>query len=90
MNPNPFSGLFHSRKFWLLILDTFVSILSLVLTRFLAPDELDFVLKIIAILQPVFITVILGITAEDNAKVKAQASVEESKVYGELSKNCDG
>jgi hypothetical protein len=45
-----------------------VSVVTLVLTKFLSPADVEFVLKIIASLQPVIALVIAGIAAEDVAK----------------------
>lgn len=81
MNPNPFSGLIHSRKFWLLILDVIVSTLTLVLTAFLLPEQADFPLKLIAIYQPAFLIIITMITVEDVQNSKAATSVAETKAY---------
>ncbi len=64
-------NLFHSRKFWLLVLDTVISLVTLVGGWILSPEQLDRVLAVIAILQPVFIAVIIGITREDVAKLGA-------------------
>ena len=66
MNPNPFSALLHSRKFWLLILDTLVSTATMILTIALVPEQLEFALKLIAIYQPVFITIITAVAWNDN------------------------
>lgn len=70
MNPNPFKKLLHSRKFWLVMLDTIISVLGLVVTQFF-PESKDFVLALIVSIQPAFITLIMGITAEDVALTKA-------------------
>lgn len=74
MSPNPFGSLLHSRKFWLLIVDVVVSTLTLVLSRFLNPTDLDFALKLIAIYQPVFVTIITMVAVEDTALTKAGIS----------------
>jgi hypothetical protein len=81
MTPNPFSGLLHSRKFLLLMLDILVSTLTLVLTTFLAPQQTDFPLKLIAIYQPAFVTIITMIAVEDVQNSKAAVSVAETKAY---------
>lgn len=81
MNPNPFTGLLHSRKFWLLILDVVVSTLTLVLTTFLVPEQADFPLKLIAIYQPAFVTIITMIAVEDVQNSKATVSAAETKAY---------
>jgi hypothetical protein len=67
---SPIALLFQSRKFLILLVDAVVSIVSLLLARFLSPDDVKFVLAIIAILQPVIYAVIAGIAKED-AAVKA-------------------
>src|SRR4030042_2088596 len=69
MKPNPFSGLLHSRKFWLLFLNVVISIVSLFITNHLDPDLVVELLAVIGILQPLWIMVIKGITDEDVAKL---------------------
>ena len=85
MNPNPFAGLLHSRKFWTLILDTVVSSVILFGGWYLSPQYLDRVVAVIGIYQPVFIALILAITAEDNAERKLQSAVYEADKYAEES-----
>ena len=76
--------LFKSRKFLLLLLDAVVSTLTLVLTKFLSPADLDFALKLIAIYQPAFIFLIGSIAYENGKIVPAQYSLEESKEYNAI------
>ena len=71
MTPNPFSGLVHSRKFWLLILDTIIAVTLYFAGKYAAPTMFEDARFLIAILQPVFITVILSITLEDRALIAA-------------------
>jgi len=71
MKPNPFSGLLHSRKFWLMIVDVFVS-LSLYFVGKYLPGAFEDVKFAILALQPVVITVIIAIAVEDAAIKKAQ------------------
>jgi len=61
-----FQLLFASRKFWLLVLDAVVSLVLFVVGRFL-PDFQDIAKELIAILQPLFVAVIVGIFVEDAA-----------------------
>ena len=70
MTPNPFSGLLHSRKFWLLILDTIISGVSYTVTRYAAPQATSDVLFFVGLMQPVFVALIAAITSEDNAERK--------------------
>jgi uncharacterized membrane protein HdeD (DUF308 family) len=65
MNPNPFAALLHSRKFWLLILDTVISLSLYFVTKY-EPQALDDVKFVILALQPVFVTIILAIAWNDN------------------------
>ena len=79
MTPNPFVGLLHSRKFWLLVLDTVISAVSTVGAWYLAPEMLNQVIAILAILQPLYIFVITSITKEDVAKTEADAQVKTAQ-----------
>jgi len=64
MNPNPFLLLLHSRKFLLLLLDTVISLVLLFVGVY-APTSVDFIKAIVALLQPVFVALILAIAIED-------------------------
>ena len=68
MSPNPFTLLLHSRKFWLLILDTVISLLLYFVGKYGAPNILEDIKTLIVILQPVFIVIISAIAYEDAAK----------------------
>ncbi len=70
MKPNPFSGLVHSRKFWLLILDTLISLILYFVGRYV-PDAIEDVKFAVLALQPVFVTIIIAIAVEDAALNKA-------------------
>lgn len=60
-------NLLRSRKFWLAVLDAFVSTLSLVLAWYFSPDKVQQVMALVGLWQPVIIAVIIGITVEDAA-----------------------
>ena len=64
MNPNPFSSLLHSRKFWLLILDTVVSLILFFISKYV-PGAAEDVKLVIGLLQPVFVSIIIAIAVED-------------------------
>jgi len=63
---DPLKALFKSRKFWLLVMDGIVSFVLLVIANF-APNFEEMALQLIAILQPIFVAVIVGIFVEDAA-----------------------
>jgi uncharacterized membrane protein HdeD (DUF308 family) len=66
MNPNPFKSLLHSRKFWLLILDTVISLVLYFVSKYAAVAAEDVKFAVLA-LQPVFVAVILAVAWEDSA-----------------------
>ena len=59
-------ALLQSRKFWLLILDTIISLAVYFVGKYAGVNG-EYLLFIIATLQPVFIALIIGITVEDAA-----------------------
>ena len=61
------SGLLKSRKFMLMKVDVVLSNITYFITLFLAPDKAEMALWLIGSWQPVIISVIVGITAEDAA-----------------------
>ncbi len=72
-NVNPFQSLLLSRKFWLLILDTVVSLVLFFGTKYLTPSAMDDVKVLILAFQPVFIAIIAAIAHEDAANATANA-----------------
>ena len=62
-------ALIYSRKFWLLIIDTVVSIATYFITKYLGADGKDW-LFLIGALQPIFVFVVCAIAYEDG-KAKA-------------------
>lgn len=80
MNPNPFSGLLHSRKFWLGMLDLILGVATYFLSKY-APDVAEDVKFVFAAVQPVLLTIIAAIAYEDVAMTKAAATVEGSKAF---------
>lgn len=69
-NQNPFAMLFRSRKFLLTLADAVVSVLMLLATRYLSPNDLDFTKQIILILQPVVVVLIGSIAWEDGKRLE--------------------
>lgn len=74
MSGNPFKDLVGSRAFWLLILDTVVSLVTLTLSSFY-PATVEVARSYIMILQPVFIFVITKMTVENVANIQADAKI---------------
>jgi len=68
---NAFQLLVRSRKFWLMILDTVVSIGSYFAAHYLSPEAVEMVQFLILSLQPVFLMLIGAIAYEDAALSKA-------------------
>ncbi len=62
------SGLLKSRKFWLMIFDVAISTATYFISQIVSdPQVAENILWLIAAWQPVIISVIIGITAEDTA-----------------------
>jgi len=76
---NPIRGLFNSRKFYVLLMDTIVSLIIYFVGKYAVPSVADDVLFFIGALQPVFLALIGGIAYEDG-KAKA-AGVHPSQYY---------
>ena len=70
MSPNPFSSLAHSRKFWLLILDTVISLSVYFVSKYV-PGAAEDVKLVIGLLQPVFVSIIVAIAVEEAALNKS-------------------
>lgn len=78
---NPVSGLFRSRKFLTLILDTIISTVILVGGWYLAPQAMEKTVAVIAIYQPVFIALIAAIASEDNAERRLQGVITSAQEW---------
>ena len=56
-----------SRKFRLMLYDMAIALILLIGGRVLTPDDMDMVIALIGIIQPVFLAIILGTAWEDAA-----------------------
>jgi hypothetical protein len=63
-------GLWESRRFWLLVLDTVISISLYFVGRYAVAQAEDLKFLMLA-LQPIFIAVILGYTSDNAAEIRA-------------------
>jgi hypothetical protein len=77
--PNPFAGLARSRKFWLLVLDTIIALVTYFVGKYARAETTD-LLVLIGALQPIFVTIITLITVEDTAKTNADAKVQAASI----------
>lgn len=68
---SPIKGLLRSRKFLLLLVDTFISLTLYLGAQYLKPETLDDIKFVIASLQPVFVALITAIAVEDAAAKRA-------------------
>lgn len=65
------SSLLHSRKFWLAMLDTVVTIAVMWVGYLAAPEQAELIIATIIAIQAPFVVLINGIKAEDVAKIQA-------------------
>lgn len=66
--------IWRSRKFWLMIADTGVSLITYFVGKYLSPDAAKDILFLIGALQPVWLMVIGFIGLQNVAGIKASAS----------------
>lgn len=81
MNPNPFSALLHSRKFWLLALDTVLAITVYFVNKYGSPSFAEDSKMLFGLLQPMFVAVIVGIFVEDNAERRLQGEIANVEAW---------
>ena len=62
----------HSRKFWLMIADLVFSVAIYFIAKYVNPLLAEDILWLIAMIQPVIISVIAGIALEDAAEKSQQ------------------
>jgi hypothetical protein len=65
MNPNPFSALLHSRKFWLTVFDAVLALATFFVAKYV-PQAAEDVKFVFLTIQPVFVSIILAIAWEDS------------------------
>jgi hypothetical protein len=71
--------LLKSRRFWTLILDTVISLVSLVVSLQFSPDVQKLVQTVIIALQPVFVALIAAFTVEDVAQARIAEALAWAK-----------
>lgn len=72
--PNVMWMLTHSRKALIVTVDTLSALIGLIATRYLSPQDVDFVLKVVLLLQAPILMWIYTITVEDKARLDAGLS----------------
>ena len=72
MQQNPFSYLLSSRRFWLLLLDTIISIAMYFIGAYGSPQMANDAKFLIGALQPVFLFLITALTIENVQTTQAQ------------------
>lgn len=78
--PNPWYTLFHSRKFWLVILDLVVSTILYFVPKY-APGAVEDTRFLVAAIQPVFLLIIYSITQQNVAGINATETSALWKMY---------
>jgi uncharacterized YccA/Bax inhibitor family protein len=65
-----------NEEFWVLVLDTVVSLVTYFATALLAPEQADMVIYVILALQPIFLALIAAFASKKVAAIKAGAFSE--------------
>ncbi len=63
--------IFKSRKFWLMVSDIAISLITYFVGKYVTPEAGKDILTVIGLLQPVIVSLILGIAVEDAAMKRA-------------------
>lgn len=74
-------SIWSSRKFWLAIIDAFVSTLAIMLAFWLSPDKVTQIMVLVGIWQPVIIAVIVSYTVQNVAAIQAKSDVAQAAQY---------
>jgi hypothetical protein len=81
MTQNPFRDLLLSRRFWLLMLDTVITLVIYFIAKYSPAAEAD-VRTVIFALQPVFLLLIGALTYDDSQAAKLAAGKEKQLGQG--------
>ena len=71
------NSLLHSRKFWLAVVDTVVTLGTLWAGALLAPERVDLAIATIIAIQAPFVVLINGIAKEDAAQLAAGTHITQ-------------
>jgi len=77
-----YSSVFQRKEFWLALADCVFSILGIVLTAFLSPENFEIAWKIVLSIQPVILILIGGMFAESLAVIKGMSPEALEALYG--------
>ena len=61
--------LFSSRRFWILVIDTVVSLGTYFTVKYFAPGAADDILTMMKYLQPLFVVIVIAYTADDAQRI---------------------
>lgn len=75
------SSLLESRKFWIMIIDLVVSVITYFVTKYFSPEAGRDVLFLIGALQPVVLMVVGSITVQNVEYIKAASTAAETKAF---------
>lgn len=78
------SPLLQSRKFWIMLVNVVVSVVTYFVTKYVNPDAAKDVLFLIGALQPVILAVIASITVQNVEHIKQGARMEIEKNWAKL------
>ncbi len=73
--PSPISGLLHSRKFLLMVMDVVLSVVGYFVGKYAGASVQEDVKFLVIALQPVIVFLIYTIADEDKARTRANADI---------------
>jgi len=77
------ASIFKSRKFWIMCVDTIVSLATYFVGKYLDPASVKDILFLIGALQPVILLVIASIAVQNVQGIKADADIQAALIYQE-------
>jgi hypothetical protein len=75
------SALLHSRKFWIMITDVVVSLVTYFAGKYINPEAAKDILFLIGALQPAVLLVIGSIAVQNVAGIRAQSAIDQVMAY---------
>ena len=72
-------SIFSSRKFWIMVVDTFVSLTAYFVGRYTSPESAKDILFLIGALQPIVLLVVYSITVQNLEAMRADTEPAASE-----------
>lgn len=72
--------IWKSRKFWIMVVDTAVSLATYFIGKYQSPEAAKDILTLVLALQPIIISVVVSITVQNVAGIKAEGLAVQAEI----------